>query len=92
MSDAISSEWSVERVRSITVRIAASLADSDDPASQELAAAAALDTVDAESLLVMRSALVATRPAWEALEVPELVTQGRDALAAGKRLAIELPD
>lgn len=45
---------------------------------------------DAEDLLTMRSALVATRNRWEGLAEPALVASARRALGAAKRLAIDL--
>ena len=90
MSDGPDGGWSVERVRAVTARVGVALKAVDPDGSAHLASAVGLESGDAEALLVMRSALIATRSQWEALEAKTLVSAARAAIAAGKRLAIDL--
>jgi len=90
MVDNSPGDWSVGRFRTVTAGLASAVASLDPAASDELDAAARADVGPAEALLVMRSALVATRATWERLESESLRDEARRALAAGKRLAIEL--
>lgn len=89
MNEDTAAGWSIERVRTVTLRMGAALESRDPVASQQLAAAAGEGAIPAESLLLMRSALISTRAAWESLETSDLVEEGKAAIAAGKRLAIE---
>jgi uncharacterized membrane protein len=83
-------EWSVERIRTVTARVGSALEAIDPSGSADLVTAARLDSGDAEALLAMRSALVSTRSRWETSALEALVTEARGAIAAGKRLAIDL--
>lgn len=58
--------------------------------SARLAEAVRHDGPGPEQLLVLRSALVATRNRWEELADRDAVVAGRRVLAAAKRLAIDL--
>jgi hypothetical protein len=58
--------------------------------SRSLRDALRVDGPVPEQLLVIRSALVATRNRWEDLSDREAVAAGRRALAVAKRLAIDL--
>lgn len=84
------SRWSLERVRNVTLRTAAALAAIDPANAERLEAAAGVTATDAEALLLMRSALIVSRGSWESMASPALVGEARAAVAAGKRLAIDL--
>ncbi len=85
MSDGVAS---VGEVREVVVGLAAALgARGFDREAARLEEAAGFSGEEAEGLLVMREALVVTRSEW--VELPKGVT-ARTALAAAKRIAIEL--
>lgn len=90
MGDGTEMEWSLDRLRTVTLRIAAALVSADPSGAEHLEDAAAAAVGDAEALLLMRSALIASRASWETLPAMALVAEGRGAIAAGKRLSIEL--
>lgn len=85
-------EWTVDRIRSVVLRLAAGLADADPEAAAHLQTSADAGSSGAERLLILRSALITTRSAWEAIDEADVVADARQALAAGKRLAISMDE
>ncbi len=90
MSTAADPEWSLDRIRTVTLRVAAALVSVDPSSAERLEAAAGAEVGEAEALLLMRSALITSRASWETLDAGSLVAEARGAVAAGKRLAIGL--
>lgn len=82
--------WTIARIRAVTLRVAAALVAADAADADRLSDAAGAVAGDAEALLLMRSALIATRATWEALPAGSLVDEAKRAVAAGKRLSIDL--
>jgi len=81
----------VDDVRRLASAVASALRANGRPAEASvLHDAVSAVVTDAESLLVLRSALVATRTSWEALPDVALVANAKGTLAAAKRLAIDL--
>jgi hypothetical protein len=81
----------IESIRDVAVEIAVALRDGGAVAEANMIdAAAALGGAPPEQLLELRSALVGTRNRWERLEDRTLVRDGGRALAAAKRLSIDL--
>lgn len=79
----------VEAVRVVVSALAGELAPADADAARRLALAASFSATPQEELLVMREALVVTRPDWERAGV-DSAAAARRALRDAKRLAIEL--
>ena len=65
-------------------------ADGAEAAAGVIEMALAHSGPDHEWLLVIREALIVTRPGWEALDDSELADELAAAVAMAKRLAIEL--
>lgn len=89
MGDARNDDVATVRDATTALSEALSAAGAGDESSR-LRDAARFHGPVAEQVLVMRSALVATRNRWEALADGSAVAAGRRALAAAKRLAIDL--
>ena len=92
MGDETELVWTVGRIRTVTLRIAAALVSIDPSSAEQLEAAAGAAVGGAEALLLMRSALITSRTSWEALPAAALVHEARQAVAVGKRLSIDLDD
>lgn len=84
-------DLTLEDLCAVAVRLSAALdAAGDKEAGAILRAAAEAPAEPVERLLAVRSGLVRTRPLWEGLADGSLVVEARAAVAAGKRLAIEM--
>lgn len=83
-------DLTLEDLCAAAMRLSSALeAAGDEAAGAILRGAVEAPAEPAELLLLVRSALVRTRPQWEALD-GSLVAEARAAVAAGKRLAIEM--
>lgn len=80
----------VDDLRAAAEALAAEIGDRAPDVAERLRAAAGGAGPEAEVLLDLREALIGTRPAWERTARRRLVAQGRAALRAAKRLAIEI--
>ncbi len=87
-SDA-SSVAAISSIQSIVVVLAAEIREDSPTAAEHLESAAAINATPAERLLVLREALIATRPDWE-LPGVNSSSAAIEALKSAKRLAIEL--
>jgi len=80
----------VGELRDIAASVAAAIDPGGESAAARMLVEASRAADDPEGLLEVRSALIETRSVWERVVDGELRAKAHRALAAAKRLAIEL--